>query len=95
MALQVELVSAEAGVWSGEADFVVARTSEGEVGILTGHAPLLAVLTPGQVRISATGGDTVVAEIAEGFLSVEHDRVRLVSGTATLTSGAPAERHGI
>jgi F-type H+-transporting ATPase subunit epsilon len=84
MPLQVELVSAEARVWSGEASQVVARTIEGEIGILGEHAPLLAVLAAGQVRITGTGGESVVADVEGGFLSVEHNRVKVVSDTASL-----------
>ena len=88
MPLQVELVSAEARVWSGEASQVVARTTEGEIGILGEHAPVLAVLAPGQVRISGTNGESVVADVEGGFLSVEHNRVAVVSDTAALVSGS-------
>jgi F-type H+-transporting ATPase subunit epsilon len=86
--LQVELVSADSRVWSGEASMLVARTTEGEIGILTGHSPLLAVLAPGEVRIDAGEGGTVVADVSGGFLSVEHDRVTVVSDAAALTSGS-------
>jgi F-type H+-transporting ATPase subunit epsilon len=88
MPLQVELVSAEARVWSGEATRVVCRTTEGDIGVLAGHAPTLGVLAPGEVRILAEGGSTVVAELQDGFLSVEHDRVTIVSDSARLTAGA-------
>ena len=88
MTLEVELVSAEAKVWSGEASRVILRTTEGEMGVLTGHEPMLAVLAPGEVRILSEGGSAVVAEVQDGFLSVEHDRVTLVSDTATLKSGS-------
>ena len=84
MPLQVELVSAEARVWSGEAQRVVARTTEGDIGVLPGHAPVLAVLAPGEVRILTAEGETVVATLEDGFLSIEHDRVTLVSDSASL-----------
>jgi F-type H+-transporting ATPase subunit epsilon len=86
--LQVELVSAEARVWSGSARMIIARTTEGELGILTGHAPTLAVLAAGQVQIHAENGESVVAEVEDGFLSIDHDRVTVVSDTATLVSGS-------
>jgi F-type H+-transporting ATPase subunit epsilon len=86
--LAVELVSADRLVWSGEASLVVARTTEGEMGVLPGHAPVLAVLAEGEVRISPTSGETVVAALNSGFLSVEHDRVTVVSDTAELASGS-------
>ena len=90
MPLAVELVSADRLVWSGEASFVVARTAEGEMGVLPGHAPVLAVLAEGEVRISPTSGETVVAELGSGFLSVDHDRVTVVSDSAKLASGSTA-----
>jgi F-type H+-transporting ATPase subunit epsilon len=86
--LQVELVSAEARVWSGPASMIIARTVEGELGILTGHAPTLAVLAAGQVKIHAESGESVVAEVEDGFLSIDHDRVTVVSDTASLVSGS-------
>jgi F-type H+-transporting ATPase subunit epsilon len=86
--LQVELVSADRKIWSGEASMVVARTVEGEIGLLPGHAPLLAVLAGGDIRISPASGEPVVANAEGGFLSVEHDRVTIVSDRAALASGS-------
>ena len=88
MTLHVELVSAEARVWSGDASRVILRTTEGDMGLLTGHAPTLAVLAPGEIRILRTDGGTVVADVQDGFLSIEHDRVTLVSDSARLVSGS-------
>jgi len=88
VALQVELVGTDSRVWSGTASMVVARTVDGEIGVLTGHSPLLAVLAPGEVRITPTDGAPVVAQTDGGFLSVEHDRVMVVSDTATLVTGS-------
>jgi F-type H+-transporting ATPase subunit epsilon len=86
--LHVELVSAEARVWSGDASMIIARTTEGEMGILTDHEPTLAVLAAGQVQIRAEDGESIVAELEGGFLSVDHNRVTVVSDTATLVSSA-------
>jgi F-type H+-transporting ATPase subunit epsilon len=89
VALQVELVSAEARVWSGTASMIIARTVEGEIGILSGHEPTLALLAPGQIQIRSEGGETVVAEVQDGgFLSIEHDRVTVVADTAALLAGS-------
>lgn len=90
MALQVELVSAEYRVWSGEASMVVVRTVDGEMGILSGHTPVLAVLAGGEVRITPIEGGSVVARVDGGFLSVEHDRVTLVSDSAAIAAGSTA-----
>ncbi len=81
MSLQVQVVSAEREVWSGEATMVIARTLDGEIGVLTGHAPTLAVLAEGQVRVEAADGG-VVADVDGGFLSVEHDVVLVVAERA-------------
>jgi len=69
--LHVELVAVEQKVWSGEAEMVVARTTEGELGVLPGHAPLLGLLAePGQVRIKLAGGQEMAYDVSGGFLSV-------------------------
>ncbi len=69
--LHVELVAVEEKVWSGEAEMLVARTTEGELGVLPGHAPLLGQLAePGQVRIKRSGGAELAYDVSGGFLSV-------------------------
>jgi F-type H+-transporting ATPase subunit epsilon len=83
-ALNVSVVSAERELWSGEATQVIARTTEGEIGILTGHEPVLAILAPGESRVTATDGTVVTARVEDGFLSVQGDTVTIVAGTAEL-----------
>jgi F-type H+-transporting ATPase subunit epsilon len=85
--LQVELVAADRKVWDGEASMVVARTLEGELGILPGHTPLLGVLGEGQVRITTDQG-VIEVDVNGGFMSVDHDRVTLVTESADVTSEA-------
>jgi F-type H+-transporting ATPase subunit epsilon len=63
---------------------VVARTTEGEIGILAGHEPLLAILSAGEVRITDARGAMVRASADDGFLSVEHDTVTIVARYAEL-----------
>jgi F-type H+-transporting ATPase subunit epsilon len=82
--LRVELVAADRAVWSGEAKMVVAKTVEGEIGILVGHEPLLAILAVGDVRITLPTGESIKATAAEGFLSVERDTVTIVARDAQL-----------
>ena len=77
--LQVELVAADRVVWSGEAVRVLARTVEGDLGVLANHAPLLSVLVPGVVEIEQAGGERVRAAVSEGFLSVADNRVSVLS----------------
>lgn len=92
MALQVEVVSADQKVWSGEASMVVARTVSGDLGVLSGHSPMLAVLAPSNITIHPSDGGDVTAYCDGGFLSVEHDRVMIVSGDAALGARpAPGE----
>jgi F-type H+-transporting ATPase subunit epsilon len=89
--LQVELVAADRKVWDGEASMVVARTLEGELGILPGHTPLLGVLGEGQVRITTDRG-VIEVDVDGGFMSVDHDRVTLVTESADVTSASPEAR---
>jgi len=80
--LNVELVSPEKKVWSGEAVSVSARTLDGDLGILTDHAPLLGVLVDGVVSIKATDGSTNEFSVSGGFLSVSNNRVSILAESA-------------
>lgn len=84
MPLSVSVVSADRELWTGEATQVVARTTEGEIGILGGHEPILAVLAEGEVRVTTTEGPVVTARADDGFLSVQNDTVTIVAGAAEL-----------
>jgi F-type H+-transporting ATPase subunit epsilon len=84
MALNVSLVSADAEVWTGEASLVVAKTVEGEIGFMSGHEPVLAILAEGQVRITQTDGTKVLANAQDGFLSMEGNALTIVAGNAAL-----------
>ena len=78
--IHVDLVAVEEAVWSGEADIVIAKTVEGEVGILHGHMPLLGQLAePSQVRIRQSGGDQLTFDVSGGFLSVTADGVTVLA----------------
>ena len=80
----VDLVSVEAKVWSGEVEMLVARTTEGELGVLPGHAPLLGQLAePSQVRIKQAGGEQLAYDVAGGFLSVTGEGVTVLAESAT------------
>ena len=82
--LQVELVAVEEKIWSGDAEMVVARTTEGELGVLPGHAPLLGQLAePGEVRIKLPGGEQLSYEVAGGFLSVTGSGVTVLAESAS------------
>jgi F-type H+-transporting ATPase subunit epsilon len=85
---QVELVSVEAEVWSGPAEMLVARTTEGELAILAGHAPLLGQLKePSRVRVVVGGADEVAYDIAGGFISVTDDGVTILAESAQPAQG--------
>ena len=91
--LHVELVSVEREVWSGEATQVNARTTEGEIGILPGHATLLGQLAEGFiVTIREAGGGDVVAAVHGGFLSVTEGGVTILAERAELAEDIDQSR---
>lgn len=91
--LRVEVVAVEREVWSGEAREVIARTTEGELGILPGHTPLLGELAPGAtVRILQTDGGEVLAAVHGGFLSVTDEGVTILAEVAELADDIDAGR---
>ena len=81
--LEVHVVTPEAEVWTGEADFLVATAIDGEIGILPGHAPLLAALDVGRLSID-TGGGSEDAAVDGGFLHVKDDRVDVLAEHAEM-----------
>ena len=83
MPLNVELVSPVARVWFGQAQMISARTVDGDLGILSGHAPLFGVLVDGQVSIKGTDGTVTEFQVAGGFISVSNDRVSILTETAS------------
>ena len=78
MPLDVELVSAEEDLFTGEADFVSTKTVEGDIGILPGHSPLLAQLVECEVMIRTSGGDQTWP-IAGGFMTVKDNKVIILA----------------
>jgi F-type H+-transporting ATPase subunit epsilon len=77
--LQVELVAADRLVWSGEAKMVIARTVEGDIGILPNHSPVLGLMVDGVVDVQTTDGETWVAVVDAGIFSVAGNRVSILS----------------
>ena len=67
--IEVELVATAGKLWSGTARMVSAKAGEGEIGILAGHTPLLAILASGEVRVTGLDGRKITASAADGFLS--------------------------
>jgi F-type H+-transporting ATPase subunit epsilon len=90
--LHVELVAADRLVWSGEATMVIARTTEGDVGILPNHAPMLSVVIEGVVDIQTDEGETWVAAVDAGFLSVANNRVSVLAERAEMSHEIDLEK---
>jgi F-type H+-transporting ATPase subunit epsilon len=79
MPLNVELVSPQERVWSGQAKFISARTIEGDLGVLPDHAPLFGVLVDGVVRIDGVDGTSTEFSVHGGFISVSNNRVSILT----------------
>ena len=88
--LEVEIVAADRFIWSGAATMVKARTSDGEIGILPGHSPLLAILAEGELAIPPVSGDRSAVDVDGGFFSVDTNRVVIVADNAQLGDAATA-----
>ncbi|MGI9008834.1 MAG: F0F1 ATP synthase subunit epsilon [Streptosporangiaceae bacterium] len=100
MTLHVTLVVPEGELWAGDADRVIAKTLDGDIGVLTGHTPVLGILATGSlVRIlpgetgSTSGSGWVEAAVAGGFLSVADDRVAILARQAAL--GADVDKSAV
>lgn len=80
--LQVEIVSAEAEIYSGTASLVSASAQLGEIGVTPGHSPLLTHLAPGDVRVVRENGEEEIIYVSGGMLEVQPDVVTILSDTA-------------
>ncbi len=78
-ALKVSVVAVDQKIWSGEAKSLVAKTTEGEIGILAGHEPVLSLLVDGIVRVESLDGSKLEVNISGGFLAVDNDNVRVLA----------------
>jgi F-type H+-transporting ATPase subunit epsilon len=93
MTLQVEVVSPERILWTGEADRVIARIiGGGEIAFLTGHAPFVGALDIGTVRVHSEDGSEDTIAVHGGFVEVSHDRVTVLSDVAEVASQIDVER---
>ena len=90
--LNVSLVAVDRKVWSGEAVMVVAKTLDGEIGILPGHEPVLALLADSPVRITTTEGRTISVAVHGGFFSVDSNHVSILAESAELGGEIDVER---
>ena len=91
--LQVEVVSATRVVWSGEAVNVIARTVNGDIGILPGHEPLLALLVPSVVDIVTADGRSEAIVVDGGFISVDDNAITIVVDSAELDVAIAPSAH--
>jgi F-type H+-transporting ATPase subunit epsilon len=82
--LRVALVIPDRELWSGEARTVIAKTTEGDIGVLTGHAPVFGILAEGSLVEILTEDDTVKAAVSGGFLSVADNQVSVLAAQAQL-----------
>ena len=81
--IHVDVVSAEASIYSGEAEFVVLPGEEGELGIYPRHTPLITRIKPGTVRIKPSGGgEEELIFVAGGILEVQPSVITVLADTA-------------
>jgi F-type H+-transporting ATPase subunit epsilon len=93
MPLEVELVSPERTLFSGEASMVRARTvGGGDIAFLPGHAPFVGALATWTVEITLADGGHELAAVHGGFVEVSHDHVKILSDLAELASTIDADR---
>ena len=92
MSMQVEVVSPERILFSGEADMVVARSEGGDIAFLSNHAPFLGTLGIGIVKINLTGGGVEHIAVHGGFVEVRDNRVIILSDVAELVDHIDLER---
>jgi F-type H+-transporting ATPase subunit epsilon len=85
--MHVALVVPDRELWSGEARTVIAKTTEGDIGVLSGHSPVFGILAEGSlVEILNDDADPVRAAVSGGFLSVADDRVSILAERALLST---------
>jgi len=92
MTLHVALVVPDRELWSGEADTVIAKTTEGDIGILIGHSPVFGILAEGSLVEIIFDEPSVRAAVSGGFLSVADDRVSILAAQAQLGADVDTEK---
>ncbi len=91
MTLRVALVVPDRELWSGEATTVIAKTTEGDIGVLTGHSPMFGVLAEGSLVEIVNDETRVRAAVSGGFLSVADDQVSILAAQAQLGQDVDVE----
>lgn len=82
MTFHVDIVSAEAGIFSGTVEMMFAPAADGEVGIMPRHTPLLTKLKPGEVRVVKQGGEEESYFVSGGMLEVQPHTATVLADTA-------------
>ena len=90
--LNVSVVAVDRKIWVGTAKSIVAKTTEGEIGIMPGHEPMLSLLVDGLVRIEPVDGERVVVAVHGGFAAMDSDNVRILAETAELATDIDVDR---
>ncbi|TQN32604.1 ATP synthase F1 subcomplex epsilon subunit [Haloactinospora alba] len=92
--LFVEIVSPENEIWAGEGDMVIAKTTDGEIGLQPGHVPVMALLAPGSVVRVLGGRETGEVRVAAhgGFVSMANNRVSILAEIAELAEDIDVDR---
>ena len=91
--LNVAVVSAERSLWSGQAKSLVAKTPEGDIGILANHEPVLALLVDSSaLKVEELGGSTLMVAVHGGFFSVAGNEVNVIAEVAELSEDIDADR---
>jgi F-type H+-transporting ATPase subunit epsilon len=90
--VRLDVVTPERRVWSGEVEILIARGSEGELGILPGHSPLITALKDGVLLLRRADGATVRIASEGGFLEVEPDGITVLAASARLPEDVDAQR---
>jgi F-type H+-transporting ATPase subunit epsilon len=91
--LHVELVVPEGELWAGSAEMVIAKTLDGDIGVLSGHSPVLGILVAGslvRIRPEDSAASEVTAAVGGGFFSIADDRVSILAREAQLGSEVDA-----
>jgi F-type H+-transporting ATPase subunit epsilon len=92
MPLRVELVSPERIVYAGEAELVIARTTDGEIGFQPGHVPFVGNLVSSVIRIALSDGGVQRIAVHSGFVEVSDNHVALLSDVAELAEDIDTDR---
>lgn len=88
----VDVVSPEETVWSGEATFIIARTPDGEIGILADHEPVMGSLATGSVVIESESGERTAIGVHGGFIQVVDNHVTLITDRAEIATDTEAAK---